>query len=127
MNAITDTYDFVDADFDSRLKTLMGDFMQMLIKHHDENFSTLPQRQIELEDGNKNIKILIKDGYSGGSCYGFVAKMDYESKALGKVKKGDILKAASFRQPAKWARSNIYDSDFGLHGFGIYGMVYLRG
>lgn len=42
------------------------------------------------------------------------------------MKTGDILKAATFSKPAKHARSNINDADFGLSGVTEYGPKYLR-
>lgn len=42
------------------------------------------------------------------------------------IKNGDVLMAASRLAPAKKARSNIYDSDFGLSGVNEYGANYLK-
>jgi hypothetical protein len=39
---------------------------------------------------------------------------------------GDVLKAASWRSPAKHARGNIYDADYGLSRVTAYGPEYLR-
>ena len=39
---------------------------------------------------------------------------------------GDVLKAASFKAPAKHARGNIYDGHNGLKYMGPYGPAYLR-
>jgi len=39
---------------------------------------------------------------------------------------GDVLKAETWRKPAKHARSNIFADDLGLSGVNQYGAVYLR-
>ena len=58
--------------------------------------------------GRKYAKIV-----NGGSVYCFVDRTN-----------GDILKAASWKAPAKHARGNIYDAD-PLKGVGPYGAAYL--
>jgi hypothetical protein len=42
------------------------------------------------------------------------------------TKNGDVLKAASWKAPAKHARGNIFDSKNGLGSMGEYGPAYLR-
>jgi hypothetical protein len=39
---------------------------------------------------------------------------------------GDVLKAASWRAPAKHARGNIFDEYDGLRNMNEYGPAYLR-
>jgi hypothetical protein len=39
---------------------------------------------------------------------------------------GDVLKAASWKKPAKHARGNIFDEWNGLKSVGPYGPAYLR-
>ena len=56
---------------------------------------------LRTSEGNKYIKVI-----SGTSVHSFIQKEDDK-----KFKAGDILKAASWAQPAKnFARGNIYDS-----------------
>jgi hypothetical protein len=50
------------------------------------------------------------------SVFCFIAAQDNYTKALGHVKKGDVLKSASYKVPAKHARGNIYDDHGGLRG-----------
>jgi hypothetical protein len=59
------------------------------------------------------------------SIYCFVASEDCYTKFLGHVKCGDVLKAASYKKPAKHARGNIFDDDNGLKNVGPYGPAYL--
>lgn len=42
------------------------------------------------------------------------------------ITNGDVLKAASWKAPAKHARGNIYDDAYGLKAMGEYGPAYLR-
>jgi hypothetical protein len=38
---------------------------------------------------------------------------------------GDILKAASWKAPAKHARGNVFDGNWGIGSVGVYGPAYL--
>ena len=42
------------------------------------------------------------------------------------IENGDILKAASWKAPAKHARGSIFDADQGRSAISPYGAVYLR-
>jgi hypothetical protein len=61
-----------------------------------------------------------------GSAYAFIALVDNDTKALGHVRRGDVMKSASWKVPAKHARGNIFDADNGLNCTGEYGIAYLR-
>lgn len=39
---------------------------------------------------------------------------------------GSILKPAGYSKPAKHARSNIYNDDFGMSACGEYGVAYMK-
>ena len=60
---------------------------------------------LSLKPGRKFIKV-VRDN----SVWGFVAKVDGTHKGL-PMKKGDILKAAGWSQPAKHSRGSIFDSE----------------
>jgi len=53
---------------------------------------------------------------AGGSVFAFINTIN-----------GDVLKAASFKAPAKHARGNIFDKMNGLGSMGPYGPASLRG
>lgn len=59
---------------------------------------------------------------SGVHC--FVASANSTTKSLGVVREGDVLKAASFKKPAKHARGNIFD-DSAMEWMGVFGPAYL--
>ena len=60
---------------------------------------------LSLKVGRKFIKVV-----NGTSVWGFVAKVDGVHKGLPMLK-GDILKAATWRAPAKHSRGSIFDSE----------------
>ena len=60
---------------------------------------------LKLKPGRKFIKVV-----NGNSVWGFVAKVDGVHKGLPMLK-GDILKAAGWRAPAKHSRGSIFDSE----------------
>lgn len=82
------------------------------------------------EGGEKFLRVMSTETKDGkevrASIYCFIALVDSESKALGKVKKGDVLKPASWKTPAKHARGNIFDAHNGLAACNSYGPAYLR-
>lgn len=65
-------------------------------------------------------------GSAGNCVYAFVALDDYENKTLGKVRRGDIHKAATLKAPAKHARGSVWDDNFG-NCLTTYGVTYLKG
>ena len=60
---------------------------------------------LSLKPGRKFIKVV-----HNNSVWGFVAKVDGTHKGLPMLK-GDILKAATWRAPAKHSRGSIFDSE----------------
>ena len=60
---------------------------------------------LSLKPGRKFIKLV-----HNNSVWGFVAKVDGTHKGLPMLK-GDILKAAGWRTPAKHSRGSIFDSE----------------
>ena len=60
---------------------------------------------LKVKSGRKFIKVV-----EGTRVWGFVAKVDGTHKGLPMLK-GDILKAATWSQPAKHSRGSIFDSE----------------
>ncbi len=50
------------------------------------------------------------------SVFCFVAAENTQTKGLGTVSVGDVLKAAGYKKPAKHHRGNIFDDHNGLRG-----------
>jgi len=73
------------------------------------------QQKVMIDSGGKRYIRLVKvEGTSSRSVYCFVD-----------TRNGDILKAASFKAPAKHARGNIFDAN-PLDAVTIYGANYLK-
>jgi hypothetical protein len=95
----------------------LNDFMaraQGLIEAHYKvsGFLTTPPT-LKRMDGFKYVRI-VREGANERSAYCFID-----------IATGDVLKAASWMAPAKGARANIFDVDFGLSGLTPYGARYL--
>lgn len=73
-------------------------------------------RVLKCEDGRRYIRlVLVAEGISTRSAWGFVDK-----------ETGDVLKAASWKAPAKGSRGNIFKEDNGAEAITAYGIRYLR-
>jgi len=72
--------------------------------------------ELTVEVGNKYIRL-----WDGTSCWGFISRVDGDLKGS-PIKKGDLLKCATWKAPAKHARGNIVD---GTAKYGVYGPSYL--
>jgi hypothetical protein len=72
--------------------------------------------ELTVEIGNKFIRL-----WQGTGCWGFISRVDGDLKGS-PIKKGDLLKAATWKAPAKHARGNIID---GSARYGVYGPEYL--
>lgn len=60
------------------------------------------------------------------SVYAFIALQDFETKALGPIRAGDIHRPAGWKAPAKHARGTVFNRETWTC-FGPYGVAYLRG
>lgn len=85
-------------------------------EYYNKSLSSLTPPKLEVEIGNKFIKLI-----SGSSVWGFISRVDGELKGA-LIKKGDLLKPASWKAPAKHSRGNIID---GTARWGVYGPEYL--
>jgi hypothetical protein len=87
-------------------------------KEYYEKAGTLTQfKPVIVEVGNKFIRI-----WHGTSCWGFISRVDGDLKGA-PIKKGDLLKAATWKAPAKHSRGNIID---GTAQYGVYGPSYIK-
>lgn len=117
----------VSESFDLSLIKYLRALEKKITEHYATKFPNLPPDDLEVVDGGKFVKVNRSRVGGGRSVYCFIAKYDNETKALGKVKCGDLMKAASWRQPAKHARGNIIeDCDKAVENSGPYGVVYLK-
>lgn len=100
-------------EFDAAFKTFFDILKDRLETSHKERFPTLFY-EIGYEVGRRYVK-LITWNKSQHQVYGFVDRQT-----------GEVLKAASWKAPAKHARGNIFSEDNGLGCCGQYGVAYLR-
>jgi len=87
--------------FDEAMDSLLLN-IQVAYDNWNDNGKTL---DLSLKPGRKFIKVV-----EGSRVWGFVAKVDGVHKGLPMLK-GDILKAATWRAPAKHSRGSIFDSE----------------
>ena len=87
--------------FDEAMDSLLLN-IQVAYDNWSNNGKTL---DLSLKPGRKFIKVV-----EGTSVWGFIAKADGVHKGLPMLK-GDILKAATWRAPAKHSRGSIFDKE----------------
>ena len=96
------------------MKEMVTDFTEKLQKNMDEHmsvrFPTLPRVVLSIKFGRRYAKLV----RSCGSVYCFVDMTN-----------GDVLKAATWRAPAKHARGNLFAPDGGMGCMGPYGAAYM--
>lgn len=99
---------------------LVDTFIQKVNGEIEEYYATqlpsLTPMLLEMRVGPKFIK-LIRDR----SVWAFISRYDGDYKGA-PIRKGDLLKAASFASPAKHSRGNIVD---GTARYSVYGATYL--
>lgn len=87
-----------DKAMDTLLVKIQEDYAKLGMKHRTK-------LDLELRPGRKFIKVV-----EGSRVWGFIAKVDGIHKGLPMLK-GDILKAATWRAPAKHSRGSIFDKE----------------
>lgn len=100
--------------FAGRLAKFIDGAQLMINAHWEKNFAPLPPPQLVTDPGLRYVRVWQEDR-TIRSAYCFVDMTN-----------GDVLMAASWKKPAKHARSNINDADFGVSGVGPHGANYLN-
>ena len=85
--------------------------------YYAKHLTGLQPEFIQVDVGRKFIRL-----WKGTSCWGFISRVDDNLKG-GPIKKGDLLKPATWKAPAKHARGNIID---GTAKWGVYGPEYIQ-
>ena len=94
-------------------------------KVHTQMFPYHPVNEFYAEDREKNIAVFYKEkGNDRKYFQWFIAKQTQQTKQLGKIRQGDILKPKSFVAPARGARGNLFNAEKGLGRLGLYGPEY---
>tara|TARA_Y100000310_G_scaffold280329_1_gene299986 strand:- start:644 stop:1006 length:363 start_codon:yes stop_codon:yes gene_type:complete len=113
-------------DFQTRFDAWMA-ACQEIINEHYKKYQFVNAPTLAVESGRKFWRVVRINSTGGGDgVYAFVVLEDGQTKGLGKVKRGDILKPASYKTPARHARGNIFDDKQGMTSMGWHGPAYLR-
>ena len=91
----------IKGDFDEAMDNLLNN----INTDYHKGFPKNKDMVLSLVAGSKFVKVVNEN-----SVWGFVAKKDGVHKGL-PMKAGDVLKAASWRAPAKHTRGNIFDKN----------------
>jgi|HubBroStandDraft_4_1064222.scaffolds.fasta_scaffold03931_18 hypothetical protein len=105
------------ADVRARIPAFLAAAQALVDAYFARNFpNTVPPTLSQDGNGASYQRIVSRDKCSEhGSAYCFID-----------LATGDVLKADSFKRPAKTARSNIFATDAGVSGVGPHGAKYLR-
>ena len=96
----------------SKFEMWLDEVNQKRKEHWDKNYSYKPYAPLQVKKGQKYIKII-----DGSSVWGFVSMFEGVNKGS-LVLKGDLLKPASYKSPAKHSRGNIFDGSAKWEFFG---------
>ena len=104
----------LDVRFAQRLNQFLDAASKMRQDHHKTHFADSDVKPLYAMEGQRYVRI-VNDMGNQRFAYCFVDKTN-----------GDVLKTDGWKKPAKHARSNIWDDDYGLSGLGPYGAKYLK-
>jgi hypothetical protein len=86
-------------------------------RYYNQSLTNLKPELLTVDVGRKFIRL-----WKGTSCWGFISRVDDVLKNA-PIKKGDLLKPATWKAPAKHARGNIME---GTAQWGVYGPSYIK-
>jgi len=101
-------------DFEQKLQSFLDGCQQIICSYHKKHFPNISCSTLSTEVGTRYVRI-VQNTPGSRSAWAFVDKTN-----------GDVLKAASWKAPAKHARGNLFDESNGLKYIGPYGPAYLR-
>ncbi len=107
-----------DAKFIKAANEFLKRVQKMSDTHMAKEFPNYPHPnpKYHFMKGRKYWRVVREEGGSASkSAYAFLDTTT-----------GDVLKAAGWKAPARHARGNVFDSDFGMKAVGPYGARYLR-
>jgi hypothetical protein len=102
--------------FEAALASFVSGAQAIMDEHKAKHFPNIPRDVLTVSMGRRYAKI-VRTSECGNhrSVHCFVDRTN-----------GDVLKAASWKAPAKHARGNIYREDNGTGSMSPYGAAYLR-
>jgi len=119
---------------DPHFLAFVGNVLALRLDHYESSGFTFTKVDVDVDipANAKFARVLSveRDPVTGAKqreqIHSFIALCDNETKGLGKVLKGDVMKPATWKAPARHARGNIYDDYNGLENACSYGPGYLR-
>lgn len=102
--------------FDQAIAKLFDIIKEKIVKRYREmHIDNLPIPTLSVEPGKRYIRVVESQGSTSKSVFCFIDKTN-----------GDILKAASWKAPARHKRGNVFDKDNGAAAVTAYGAVCFR-
>jgi hypothetical protein len=99
------------------VRDFVNEVNETIEAYYKLNLPNLQIKKIEVSVGNKYVKLI-----HGTSVWGFISRCDGMLKGF-PVKKGDLLKPATWNSPAAHSRGNLIE---GTATYTTYGPNYLR-
>ena len=99
------------------VKGFVVEVNEKIKEYYDQHLTGLNPEYLKVDVGRKFIRL-----WKGTSCWGFISRVDDSLKGA-PIKKGDLLKPATWKAPAKHDRGNIID---GTAQWGVYGPSYIK-
>lgn len=103
-------------DFDKALQAFLSAAQNAINDYYAKEFPTQAAPVLGTQDGKRYVRVYkaaVGSPYKDAYC--FIDKTN-----------GDVLKAASWKAPAKHARGSIYNADHGLGGVTSHGAKYMK-
>ena len=96
-----------------RLSRLIGRIDEKLVAYYEKEYDFIQPPELNVHLGRRYAKVVRTGAGRSESVYFFVD-----------LTNGDLLKAASYKVPAKGARASLFDSDLGISAVGPHGAGY---
>ena len=101
------------------VKMLVEGVQKKINDDYATNYPNSTPPVVQFDVGKRYIKLSRVQGEISKSVHCFIDAKEGPTF-------GDILKAASWKAPAKHARGNVFDGSWGINSVGVYGPAYLR-
>jgi hypothetical protein len=109
------SFNFETHDFKAALDKFVTDAQVIVDRDRNAKYPTLARNVLSVETGRRYVRVVQSDGTP--MCRSVYCFVD--------TKNGDILKAASWKAPAKHARGNVF-TGMARDAVNQYGANYLR-
>ena len=110
----------MNEQFVERFQKYFEGVVEKVKTYYATNYPSLQVPEVKFSAGGRYMKVYKSEYGKDGklisrSVHSFIDRQT-----------GDVLKPEGWAKPAKWARGNIYDADFGLSKVSEHGPAYLR-